>query len=517
VASNDYDVIVVGGGHNGLVCAGYLARAGMRVLVLERRDVVGGACFTDELFPGYHFNTCAQGTSLLHPKITHDLELRKYGVKEIVSPDPSFFRPFPDGRHFFFWREEARTVEEIRRHSKHDAAAFPKFNALWRRVIGIFAPYLLSEPPTLAEVFARVRGTDDEQLLETFLTKGRADILEDHFELDILKAALVRSNDIGDPRAPGSGLPYMSECLEVPEEYESDYINGFPIGGVGVLTQAMAQSAASKGATIRTGVEVARVLVDRGVARGVVLTDGTEITSKLVVSNADPKRTFLRLVGPENLDANFVGRVRRLRTRAAYFKFHASLRELPDFSHYLGRDYDPKLICRFYLQPSIDAYEQAWRDAVNGYPSRRPIMSVQIASIYDRTIVPPGRHLVNIFAHYAPTRLAEGTWDDWRERVGENIINLVTEYAPNFRDTLIDWVAVTPADLERQVYLTDGNIHHIDLSLNQMLAGRPLPGWSSYTTPVENLWLCGAGTHPGGEVSGAPGHNAAHAILGRLG
>jgi phytoene dehydrogenase-like protein len=516
MASFDYDAIVVGGGHNGLVTAGYLARAGLTVLVVERRPFVGGACVTEELFPGCHFNTCAQGTSSLVPKIIRDLDLPMHGLARFIQPDPALFRPFPDGRHLFFWRNEERTVAEIRRHSPRDAEVYPRWLRFWERVLAIIEPFVLHEPPTLAELFRSVQGTDEEALLEKVVTTSRADLLDASFELDILKGCLVTSGDTGDPRAVGSAIPYMTYAVPKIGDATDELYTGIPPGGVGAITRALARSAASHGATIQTNVEVTGILVAGGRARGVRLADGTEITSRVVVSNADPKRTLLNLVGAEHLDAAFADRVRHLRTKVAYLKFHAVLSELPDFSRYLGTSYDPRLVCRFYINPSVESYEQAWLDAVNGRPSRRPLLSVQIMSIYDPTLAPPGRHVVSIFGQYAPVRPSEGTWDDWRERVGENMIDLVTEYAPNFRRAIVGWVAETPLDLERRVYLTNGNIHHVDLIPSQMLAHRPLDGWSHYATPIRDLWLCGAGTHPGGEVSGAPGHNAAHAIIKHL-
>ena len=231
------------------------------------------------------------------------------------------------------------------------------------------------------------------------------------------------------------------------------------------------------------------------------------------MSNADPKRTFLGLVGPEQLPPEFVGAVERLRTRVAYLKFHASMRELPDFSRWLAADAHPRTIARVWLNESVEHYEQAWRDAADGLPSRSPVMSIQIPTLYDDSIAPPGKHVLSIFGMYAPVHPRDGTWDDLRQAVGEALIDEVSRYAPNFRDAIIDWQLFTPLDIERRVGLTDGNIHHLDMIPSQLFASRPLPGWSDYRTPIEGLWLCGAGTHPGGEVSGMPGHNAAKAIL----
>jgi phytoene dehydrogenase-like protein len=264
---------------------------------------------------------------------------------------------------------------------------------------------------------------------------------------------------------------------------------------------------------IRTSAEVEQVMVEGGRAVGVRLVDGSIVRAKAVVSNADPKRTFLRLVGEGDLPADFRASVEGLSTRVSYLKFHAAMRELPDFSRFLGRDYDPRMVARVWINPSVAYYEQAWRDAEAGEPSRAPVMSIQIPSTYDPSIAPAGRHVLSIFGMYAPVSPVRGTWDELRAETGERLIDAVTEYAPNFRDAIISWQLFTPLDLERRVGLTAGNIHHLDMVPSQLFGSRPLPGWSDYRTPLPGLWLCGAGTHPGGEVSGMPGHNAAHALL----
>jgi phytoene dehydrogenase-like protein len=282
---------------------------------------------------------------------------------------------------------------------------------------------------------------------------------------------------------------------------------------MGGITQAMASAARQAGVDIRTGVEVAQVLLDKGAACGVVLRSGEVIHSTLTVSNADPKRTFLTLVPQTGLDAGFVQQVKRIRTQAAYLKFHAVLRELPDFSRYLGRDSDPHYLAQVKICPSVEYFERSWQDAKEGRPSSCPLMEVQIPSVYDPTLCPPGHHVVSIWVLYAPPRLREGSWEAQRGAVGKHVIDTLSSYAPNFRHALLDWQLFTPIDLEQRVGLTDGNIRHIDIVPQQMFARRPLPGWAQYRTPVPRLYLCGAGTHPGGEVTGAPGHNAAQAIL----
>ena len=507
------DAVIVGAGHNGLVAAAYLAGRGLDVLVVERRRIIGGACATEELIPGFRFSSCSFLCYALEPTIVRDLDLRGHGL-EIYDLDPLEFRPFPDGRHLVLYRDEARNVEAIRAFSELDAAAYPRWNALWARAAAIVDPYRLRTPPTLAELFRRVRGTDDERLLERLLTTGFADLLDETFESEHVKAALVHSGDVGDPRGAGTSWPTVNLAGGAMDAVaEAGNTVGIVRGGMGSISEAIAASAGERGATIRTDAEVRRIVVKGGRAVGVELVSGEEIPSRLVVSNADPKTTFLRLIEPEELPAGFRAAVDRLRTKVSYLKFHAAMRELPDFSRWLARDAPTRTLARIWINPSVAYYEQAWRDAADGRPANQPVMSIQIPSLYDDTISPPGRHVLSIFAMFAPVYPREGSWDELRVQVGEALIDSVSEYAPNFRDAIADWLLFTPVDLERRVGLTDGNIHHLDMIPSQLLGARPLPGWSDYRTPIEGLWLCGAGTHPGGEVSGAPGHNSAQAIL----
>ncbi len=509
---NDCDVVVVGAGHNGLVCAWYLAKTGLKVVVVERRDIVGGACVTEELWPGFHVPTCAYSCSLLQPKVIADMRLRDYGFA-VFPRVTGVFAPFPDGRAIVTFPDEERTARSLAKFSHHDAANYPRFLALGRRLAGLLHPYFLTPPPRLAELVDRVRGTPDEGLLERLLTGNVLDLLDEHFESTQVKALFAMAWDAGDPAAPGSLLHRAYDWVSLFTPMQDI---GIVRGGMGGITQAMARSARAVGVTIRTGVEVTRILVADGRVEGVALANGAEIRSRLVVSNADPKRTFLRLIPSRELEPGVVRQVERLRTRAAYLKFHAALRELPDFSRYLGHDYDPRWLAAVRICPSVDYFRASWDDARHGRYSRSPVMSVQIPTVYDPGLAPPGEHVLSIWVQYAPVQPMEATWDELRGRVGEELVDRLAEYAPNIRRAIREWMLLTPADIEQRIGMTDGNIRHLDMVAGQMLWARPLPGWANYRTPVAGLYLCGAGTHPGGEVTGAPGHNAAQAVLDDL-
>jgi phytoene dehydrogenase-like protein len=501
------DAIVIGAGHNGLTAAWYLARAGLDVIVLERRELVGGACITEELWPGVRAPVCSYICHLLQRQVIDDMRLRDHGL-HIHAQDPRVFYPFPDGRHFVAWSDDDRTAAEIGRLSAADGAAYLRFQQFRKRAAGLLRPFFLTAPPTLAELFDHARGVGEEALLERLLTGSVTDVLEEHFESPQVKAALTRAWDAGDPDAPGSLFSVAYLWIDL---FQADEDFGIVRGGMGGITRAMARAVESLGATIRTNAGVDRVLVEDGAARGVVLADGEIVEGRIVVSNADPKRTFLRLLGKHELPRPFAGRVERLRTRAAYLKFHAALRELPEVGHYLGAEFDPHALAYTHICPSVDYYRQSWIDASQGRPSSTPVMDVQIPTVYDATLAPAGQHVMSIWVQYAPPRPAVGSWDELRRPVGECLIATLGRYMPNLDRAISDWMLLTPADIEQRVGLTDGNIRHTDMVLGQMLGDR-----CGYRTPVAGLYLCGAGTHPGGEVTAAPGHNAARAILADL-
>ena len=507
-------VIIVGAGHNGLVTAGYLARAGLQVQVLERRDIVGGAAVTEEWFPGYRLSTCSYVCHILQKKIIDDLELRRYGFY-LYTIDPYAFAPFPNGQHISIWHDDRKTAEEIRRISPHDADAWSEWSDFWTRAANLLRHFFLSPPPSLGQLVDRARETGDEQLLQTLLTVPMKDLLERFFESEEIRGAVCLAGDQGDITAPGSAL--SAAYFRVGSLREDVENLGIVRGGMGNVTQAMARSAEAHGASIRTDAEVRRIATENGKATGVELVSGEVLRSDVVVSNADPKRTFLSLLDQADLDEDFLKDIKSLKTDSASLKFHCVLRELPDFSAYLGSEFDPKHLAMCQISPSLEYHMNSWQDAMDGRPSRSPIIRVQIPTVYDPTLAPEGYHVMSLWVFYEPAHLKGRSWADVRQEEGEKLIDLLSTYAPNLRDALVDWAVFTPEDMEERIGLTDGNIRHLDIIPQQVLDRRPLPGWSDYRTPVQGLYMCGSGTHPGGEVTGAPGHNAAHMILQDLG
>ena len=353
-------------------------------------------------------------------------------------------------------------------------------------------------------------------MLETLLTVPLRDLIDRTFVSEEMKAmASIGAIDMGNLSAPGSA--YIMALYRF-SAYRKDTENyGIVRGGMGSITQSMARSAESAGVSIRTGAEVQRILTQDGQATGVELANGEVIEADLVLSNADPKRTFTKLLDGADVDQEVVDEVEALKTQSASVKFLCSLRELPDFSRHLGDDYDPKHLSMINLAPSTDYCESSWNDATNGRLPETPVIQVQIPTVYDPSVAPAGQHVLSMWVFFVPAHLKDGSWSEMRQEFGERLIDEFCRYAPNFRDAIIDWTLLTPEDIEDRIGLTDGNIRHLDMVPQQMMSRRPMPGWSDYRTPIKNLYLCGAGTHPGGEVTGAPGHNAAHVVLEALG
>jgi phytoene dehydrogenase-like protein len=507
------DAIVVGGGHNGLVAAAYLAKAGLRVVVLERRPIVGGACVTEEIHPGFKVSTLAYVCGLLRPEIKADLELASFGLEEHAY-DPALFHPFPDRRFLLYRNDPAGNQGEVARYSKADAAALPRYEKFWEGFAELLEPTLLAPPVPLADLAAFVSTPEAEDFLRKILFMSIAEVLDEYFESEEVKASLATSAVAGTmagPRTPGTAFVLGHHTLG--DIGGQKGVWGWPRGGMGAISEAIARAARHHGADVRTGMEVQQILVRDGRTTGVELVDGTVLESRVVLSNADPKRTFLRLVRKEHLPSEFVRAIEHMRFESSSFKLNLALRELPDFTAIPGSA--PQLHHRAIIDiaPSLDYLERAYDDAKRGHPSREPFLEFVMQSANDPTVAPPGMHTLTISAKFAPFDLRTGSWDSEAEPFAERIIDVLEAYAPNIRRAIIARQWRTPLDMEREYGLTRGDVFHGAILPHQMFSFRPVPGWSSYRTPVRGLYLCGAGAHPGGGVIGAPGHNAAMAVL----
>jgi phytoene dehydrogenase-like protein len=507
----DYDAIVVGAGHNGLVTSFYLARAGLNVAVLERREQVGGAAYTEELFPGYRVSSCSYVCWNLQQRVIDDLELERHGlVRHAIDPLPVL--PLRDGQYLAFWEDEARTRDEIARVNPRDAERLGEWRALWERAARLVHPFFLREPPSMDEIRAHAAQIGELELLDRLLEASIVELAEEYFEDQRIGAALMLICDIGDPFAPGSA---WSEAWWHTNEPNGS-VPSVVIGGMGAITEAMASAAAEQGVEVRTGTEVAEIQVEDGRAVGVRLPEGQELSAGLVVSNADPKRTFLRLLHEGAIEASFRDRIAGLSTTAACLKFHAVLDAPLDLSPYVGKQHDPRYSTYVTLAPDgFETYRRAWQEARAGKIPEQPVCHIQVPTAYDSTLTDRDGEVVSIWTLYAPPQPASGTWEDRRQETAEMLIDHVDTFIPNFRSAMTEWRLFTPLDIEQRVGLTDGCIRHIDMIPGQLYGDRPLPG-AGYATPIAGLWLCGVGTHPGGEVTGAPGHNAAQAVLAEL-
>jgi phytoene dehydrogenase-like protein len=518
-----YDAIVIGGGHNGLVNAAYLAKAGKKVLVLERRHVLGGAAVTEEIIPGFLFSECSYVVSLLRPEIIRELDLPRHGME--ILPLDGTFTPMPSGDHLWRMNDHARTQREIRRHSRLDAEAYDEFSKMMTPMCRFVKPILSMIPPDpttlnprdlkqlhfLMQRF-RALSSDERYTLVQLMTMSAADFLDQWFETDVLKATMSASGIIGTflgIRSPGTAYVLLHHYMgEIDGAFRSW---GFSRGGTGAISNAIGAAAREAGVEIRTQAPVRKILVKNGRACGVVLKSGEEISAQVVSSSVDPHLTFEKFLEPSELPADFLESVRRYKYRGSSGKVNLALDALPDFKCMPGPG--AHLRGAMSISPSIEYMERAYDDAKYGHFSRRPYIDMVIPSLTDPSVAPPGKHVLSCFVQYAPYKLAQGTWDDRREAFGDTVIDTIAEHAPNIKDIITGRQILTPLDLEREFGLTQGNIFQGELSLEQLFFLRPVPGWAYYRTPVDNLYMCGSATHPGGGIMGAPGRIASQVIL----
>ena len=522
-----YDAVVIGSGHNGLTAAAYLARAGLSVVVLERTPDIGGATTSRELYPGFTYSNCSYVLSLMRPEIMRELELFRHGLQ--VLPYDGGVTLLPGGDYFASHGDPDRHRREVARHSPHDAEALERFARDVLRQCRFIRPMLLTTPPdptsfALADLKGLMRlGRDFMDLGEEgmydairFWTMSCGDYLDEYFESEVVKAHLAGSSIIGTalgPRSPGSAYVLLHHYMGEVDGTITAW--GYARGGMGSVSAALAGAVRAAGGEVRAGAEVARVIVREGRASGVALVGGDEIEGRVVLSNADVKRTFLGLVEESALPEDFLHRVRNFKIRGSSGKLNIALDGLPEFpampAEIAHRGAD------MHLHGTIAELERAYDDWKAGTWSRRPFVDLMIPSLVDPTMAPPGKHYMSVFVQYAPPYLAEGDWDaTTRKAFGDTVIDLIAEYSPNFKDLILNAEVRTPRDLENEVGLTEGNIFQGELTMDQLLFNRPVPGWAQYRTPVRGLYLCGSSTHPGGGVMGAPGYNAAREVLADL-
>jgi len=518
-----YDAIVIGGGHNGLVNAAYLAKAGKKVLVLERRHVLGGAAVTEEIIPGFLFSECSYVVSLLRPEIIRELDLPRHGLE--ILPLDGTFTPMPNGDHLWRMNDHARTQREIRRHSRVDAEAYDEFSKMMTPMCRFVKPILSMIPPDpttlnprdlqrlyfLGQRF-RELSSDERYTLIQLMTMSAADFLDQWFETDVLKATMSASGIIGTflgIRSPGTAYVLLHHYMgEIDGAFRSW---GFSRGGTGAISNAIGAAARELGVEIRTQASVDKIMVKDGRTTGVALKSGEEISANIVSSSVDPHLTFEKFIESSDLPSDFLESVRRYKFRGSSGKVNLALDALPDFKSMPGQG--AHLRGAISISPSIEYMERAYDDAKYGRYSRKPYIDMVIPSLTDPSVAPPGKHVLSCFVQYAPYKLAQGTWDDHKEAFGDTVVNTIAEHAPNIKKIIVGRQILTPLDLEREFGLTQGNIFQGELSLEQLFFLRPVPGWAYYRTPIDNLYMCGSATHPGGGIMGAPGRIASQVIL----
>jgi phytoene dehydrogenase-like protein len=519
-----YDVTIIGGGHNGLVAACYLAKSGLKTLVLERREIVGGGAVTEELHPGFRCSTLDHATGPLATQIAGELNLSRFGL-DLITPEARVLALSPDGRSICIYNDVARTVSEIEKFSANDAKSYPEFVNSFARIGRVLAPLISMTPPSIDQPTAadlwqlgkvglafRGLGKKDEYRLLRWGPMAVADLVSEWFETELLRAIVAARGIYGAFAGPWSAGTSLGLLWQAALDGSAIGPASYPKGGMGALSDALASAAKAAGAEIRTSAHVSAVTGADGEAPKVVLKNGEEIESRVVVSNADPRSTFLNLVDPVDLNPNFLQKMRNYRAPGAAAKINLALSSLPAFRGLNGGDPKAKLAGRIHIGPEIDYLERAFDASKYGEFSAQPYLDVTIPSLGDPSLAPADKHVMSIHAQFAPYTLKQGDWTTRREEFADNVIGQLETYAPGIRDLIVARQVITPLDLEKTYGLSGGHIHHGEQSLDQFFTFRPLIGWAQYRTPLKRLYLCGAGTHPGGGLTGLPGANAAREI-----
>jgi phytoene dehydrogenase-like protein len=530
--TKEYDVLILGGGHNGLVCAAYLARAGLKVKLLERRPIVGGAAVTEEFHPGFRNSIASYTVSLLNPKIIADLELHRHGLKILERPMMNFL-PLPDGGYLL--TGDGRTKSEIAKFSQRDADRYDAHGAKLEEIADILRDLVLRAPPNVVEGFGlrglrelgraaalgnELRHLDLEQrrLLLDLFTKPAAEVLDEWFESAPLKALLGFDSIVGNyasPYDPGTAYVLLHHAFGEVNGKKGAW--GHAVGGMGAITQAMAKDAAEHGVDIQTNAEVAEILVEKGRAAGVMLKDGSVVKGRALAANVNLKLLYTRLMPEDALPSDFLRRMRNFKCGSGTFRMNVALSELPSFTALPGKEAGDHHGAGVIIAPSLDYMDKAYHDARRHGWSREPIIEMLIPSTLDDSLAPPGAHVASLFCQHVAPELPDGrSWDEARDEVADLMIATVDAYAPGFANSVVGRQALSPLDLEREFGLVGGDIFHGALTLNQLFSARPMLGYADYGGPLPGLYHCGSGAHPGGGVTGAPGHNAARAILSDL-
>ena len=520
-----HDIVIIGGGHNGLVAACYLAKAGLKPLVLERREIVGGASVTEEIHPGFRCSTLAHSAGPLLPQIVKDLDLKQHGL-ETITPEVRVTALEAQGRSLTIYDDPGRTASELQQISATDAKSYTEFAATFSRIGKMLAPLLAMTPPSIEKAAPgeiwnlgklglafRGLGKKDAFRLLRWGPMAVADLVAEWFETELLRATIAARGIFGAFAGPWSAGTSTGLLWQAAMSGNALGSASFIKGGMGALTQALAKAAFASGVEIRTGAGVERIQVNQGKTSGVVLANGEEITARAVVSNADPRTTFLKLVDSLELDPEFLLKIRNYRAVGTVAKINLALSGLPSFPTLSGVNAYTGLSGRIHIGPEIDYLERAFDAAKYGDYSPAPYMDITIPSVTDQSLTPSGAHVMSAYVQFAPYSLKHGDWNSRREEFGDAMVNVISTYAPNLRDLIVSRQVITPLDLEQTYGLSGGHIFHGEQSLDQFFTFRPLIGWAQYRTPIKGLYLCGAGTHPGGGVTGRPGANASREII----